>query len=110
MGKIAEEVGIGAALIGASVLLPGVGLAISASMLSSMTGILASAGAGMVLSGVGTLLSQKANGIATTSRNPIAPWQVIYGRSKVGGTVVYQEEVASNNRILLLVICFACHP
>jgi hypothetical protein len=108
--KVAAEVGIGAALIGASILLPGVGLAISASMLSTMTGILASAGAGMVLSGVGTLLSQKANGISTTSRNPIAPWQVTYGRSKVGATIVYQEDVASNNRILLLVCVVACHP
>lgn len=109
MGKVAEEVGIGAALIGASIALPGLGLAISASLASSLASTLASAGAGFVLSGVGTLLSQKQNGISTTSRNPIAPWQVVYGRKKVGATIIYQEEVADNNRILLLVCVVACH-
>lgn len=92
--------------------MPG-GFLVAGSLLSGVGGIaslLATSGAGLVLSGVGTLLSQKATGIATTSRNPISPWQVIYGERKVGGTVVYQEEVASSNRILLLVIAVACHP
>src|ERR1700761_749291 len=93
-------------MVGAAVLLPGAGLALTGPLAAA----LASAGAGMVMSGVGTLLSQKANGIATTSRNPISPWKVILGTVKTGGTIVYQEEVASDNRILLLVIAIACHP
>ena len=110
MSKVVEEVGIGAALVGASVFIPGGFLAAGSLLTGSMATILASAGAGMVLSGVGTLLSQKASGIASTSRNPIMPWQIVYGRRKVGGTIVYQEEVASNNRILLLVVAVAAHP
>jgi len=45
-----------------------------------MASLLATAGAGLVLSGIGTLLGQKASGIHTTSRNPLSPWQVTYGR------------------------------
>ena len=106
MSKVVEEVGIGAALVGANFLLPGMGIALS----GAMSSFLATTGAGFVLSGIGTLLGQKASGIHTTSRNPLQPWQIIYGRKKVGGTIVYQEEVASNNRILLLVIAVAAHP
>lgn len=112
MSKVAEQVGIGAGLIGLSLFVPG-GFLVATSLLTGVSGLastLAVAGAGFVLSGAGTLLSQKATGIATTSRNPIAPWQVVYGRTKVGGTVVYQEEVANNNRILLMVVAVACHP
>jgi hypothetical protein len=112
MPKVATEVGIGAALIGLSLLVPGGFLAATALLTgpSALASVLAAAGAGLVLSGVGTLLNQKATGIATTSRNAISPWQVIYGRKKVGGTIVYQEEVANDNRILLLVVVVACHP
>lgn len=104
--SVVEEVAIGAALVGAAFVTGG-GSLLGA---SALTSALASSGAGFVLSGVGTLLNQKATGIATTSRNAISPWQVIYGRTKVGGTIVYQEEVADNNRILLLVVAVAAHP
>lgn len=77
---------------------------------TAITSFLATTGAGFVMSGVGTLLGQRATGVQTTSRNPLHPWQVIYGRTKVGGNIVYLEEVGSNNRILLLVIALACHP
>jgi hypothetical protein len=105
MSKVVEQVGIGAALIGASVLVPG-GFLIAGTALSS---ILATAGAGMVLSGLGTLLGQKASGVATVNRNPISPWQISYGTTKVGGVVLYQEDVASNNRIQLFIIVLAAH-
>lgn len=111
MPPIAEKIAIGAALVTASLVIPGGFLAAGALLhgASALASLLATAGSGLVLSGVGTLLSQKANGIATTSRNPISPWQVAYGRVKVGATIIYQEEVASNNRILLLVCVVACH-
>ena len=105
MSKIVEQVGIGAALIGASVLVPG-GFLIAGTALSS---ILATAGAGMVLSGLGTLLGQKATGVASVNRNPIQPWMIAYGNTKVGGTIIYQEDVASGNRIQLFVIVIAAH-
>jgi hypothetical protein len=105
MSKTVTEIGIGAALVGGSFLTGGITLA-GAGALSSL---LASSGAGFVLSGVGTLLAQRATGIATTSRNPIQPWQVVYGRCKVPGTIVYQEEVGSSNRTLLLIVAIAAH-
>jgi hypothetical protein len=108
---VVEEVGIGAALVGLSLFVPG-GFLAAGSLLSGVGGlasILASAGAGMVLSGVGTLLGQKASGISTTSRNPLAPWQCCYGRKKVGGTIVYLEETADSNRIMTFVVVVACH-
>lgn len=106
MGKVVEEIGIGAALVGTAVAAEVFSLGLATPLVAA----LASTGVGMVISGVGTLLSQKATGISTTSRNPIMPWQIVYGRKKVGGTIVYQEEVADNNRILLLVIAVAAHP
>lgn len=51
---------------------------------------LITAGAGLLLSGVGTLLSKgPQKGFATTERNPTAPWNVIYGRSRVVPSMVY---------------------
>jgi len=112
MSKVIEQVGIGAGLIALSVFVPGGFLAAGGllSAVGGMASILASAGAGMVLSGVGTLLGQRASGISTTSRNPIMPWQCCYGRKKVGGTIVYLEETATHNRIITFVIVVACHP
>jgi hypothetical protein len=50
--------------------------------------MLIASGAGMVFSGVGTLLAgNQQAGFFTTERNPIAPWRIIYGRSRVGGTL-----------------------
>jgi hypothetical protein len=59
---------------------------------------LITAGAGMFLSGLGTLISGSGgsggrsgsgqqSGFVSASRNPIANWNVIYGRSVAGGTV-----------------------
>jgi hypothetical protein len=49
-------------------------------------GYLIAAGAGTVISGLGTLLSKgPVQGFATTIRNPTAPWDVIYGRTRTGG-------------------------
>jgi hypothetical protein len=55
-------------------------------------------GAGLLISGAGTLISSAAGGSAATgttgggitvaSRNPIAPWQVVYGACAVSGRAV----------------------
>ena len=74
-------------------------------------GFLIQAGASLLISGIGTLLSK---GPATTpnasQRNPIAPWNVVYGRARVGGTIVYIEENGDTNKYLHQVIVLACHP
>ena len=50
---------------------------------------LITAGAGLVLTGIGTMLKGNVQGFATTTRNPIAPWEIPYGRTRIGGTIVY---------------------
>jgi hypothetical protein len=63
-----------------------------------------------VLSGIGSLLSKgPLQGISTATRNPIAPWNVLYGRGKLGGTIVYINQWGSNNAWIDLVIVLNCH-
>lgn len=47
-------------------------------------------------------------GTRVTSRQPIAPRRVIYGQSRVGGTVVYMHS-SENNAVLSQVIVFTGH-
>jgi hypothetical protein len=96
---------------GAAILAAGIALdAVTAGAATPFEIALMTSGAGMLLSGLGTLIGQQSRGVAEMSRNPIQPWNVIYGRTKVGGTTIYQEEVADNNRILLMADVLACHP
>jgi hypothetical protein len=53
---------------------------------------LIAAGAGMVFTGVGTLLAGNNLGVVSASRNPISPWVIVYGRARVGGTVTVLKE------------------
>jgi hypothetical protein len=66
------------------------------------------AGIGSVLSGIGTLLHGR-HGHGTASRHPIAPWNIVYGRAKVGGTVVYLAEFDNNDKYLDMVFVLAAH-
>jgi hypothetical protein len=51
------------------------------------------AGAGMVLSGIGTMVNGGMQpGLTTSVRNPVKPWDIIYGRSSEGGTLTYIED------------------
>lgn len=72
--------------------------------------MLIAAGVGSVVGNVGTLLTAPGGGLSTASRNPIQPWNVIYGRSKVGGTIVYINEHGDSDKYLDLVFVLACHP
>jgi hypothetical protein len=94
---------IGALEIVAGVLLLPVSAGLSSFLIAS--------GVGMVLTGIGTLLQAgPLSGTSTLSRNPIAPWNVVYGRQKVGGTLVHISEFDEDNKYLDLVIVLACHP
>ena len=54
------------------------------------------AGVGLVLSGIGTMLPKRGAqpGFATTTRNPTQEWEIVYGRTRRGGTLVCLSEVA----------------
>lgn len=67
-------------------------------------------GAGMVLSGVGTMLSKgPLTGTGSATRNPVGPWNILYGRGKVGGTIVYLSEFDDDNKYLDMVCVLASH-
>jgi len=96
-------------------LIIGVGLIIAGILLAPFTGglslFLVKIGIGMVITGIGTLLSKgPVTGIGTAARNPIAPWNVIYGRARVGGTIVHISQFDDQNKYLDMVLVLACHP
>ena len=94
---------VGAVLIVGTILTGG-------ALAPALAGFLISAGTGLVLSGIGTLLSKgPMQGISTATRNPIAPWNVLYGRGKLGGTIVYINQWGNNNAWIDLVIVLNCH-
>ena len=84
---------------------------------AALSAFLISAGVGTLLKGIGTLLAGTSGaaggtlsqGIAIATRNPIAPWNVIYGRAKLGGTIIYIHEFGDSNKYLDLVMILACH-
>lgn len=104
-------------IVGAVELIGGI-ILVATGVGAALGALLITAGIGTLFSGVGTLLSgvsadsgggQQIHGFATASRNPIAPWLVIYGRTAVGGTVVHLHEFGESNKYLDMVIVLACH-
>lgn len=84
-------------------------------VLAPVAQLLQSAGAGLLLSGIGTMLAGHHDpGFSTAQRNPIAPWQVVCGTAEVGGTVVYISSFGTNsvgtpNAWLDIVVVVAAH-
>ena len=74
---------------------------------SIAVGVAATA-AGLVIGGIAEMLHHTP-GSAIASRNPLAPWQVIYGQQMVGGTIVDIGETGSHDKYLHLVIVTAAH-
>lgn len=106
MSKGIIETVAGAALIATGIVLEVVTFGAS----TPLTAMLITAGAGLVLSGIGTMLAKgPVQGFATTTRNPIAPWDVCYGRTRIGGTIVYLAEFGDSNKWLDMVIVLAAH-
>src|ERR1700730_9032589 len=59
---------------------------------AALGALLIAAGAGSVIAGIGTLLSKgPIQGFATTVRNPVHPWEVIYGLIRTGGAEVFSN-------------------
>jgi len=114
-------IGAGEIAAGAVLIATGVGAPIG--------GLLIAAGAGQLISALGTILFKgPAIGFSTTQRNPTAPWKYVYGQTRVGGTVVFintwPKEPSSglfwlpapiptssggNNQMLDMVIVLAAH-
>ena len=83
----------GAALIGTGLFLEFVTLGAS----TPLTAFLISAGIGMAISGIGTLLTKGALATGSTAtRSSVAPWNVVYGRARVGGVLIYFGEFVYN--------------
>ena len=49
------------------------------------------------------------SGITVTSKAPTQPYRVIYGSSRVGGTIVYAETTSSTNEYLHMIVVLAGH-
>ena len=67
-------------------------------------------GAAMMATGIYTQLQPNSPGISSSTRNPIAPWEVCYGQTAVGGTLIFCNEWGDNNKYLDMVFCIADHP
>ena len=107
----------GLALIGgAAVAAGGVAAAFAATgviAVAAQTGVaLVLSGAAQALAGTPQIPDQPVQDMVrstnVTVRQTVAPWRVIYGRRRVGGTIVYAS-VTGGQQILNLVVVFAAH-
>lgn len=91
---------------------------ISGGALAPIGGLLISAGVGTLIGGAGSLISDAISGsgsspnggYTTTVRNPIQPWNIIYGQAVVGGVYVFFNEWGQNDKYWDMVIVVASHP
>lgn len=85
---------------GAALLATGVGAPFGAMLIA--------AGSGTLIAGLGTLLQKgPLAGTILALKNPIANWEICYGRCCVGGTTVDQDAWGDSNKYLDLVIVLA---
>lgn len=108
-----------------SVVLAAVGGVVAGSTFSVAAGLtlgfsMSSFVGSLVLSGLSSALAPDApdqqqdqssitnSGRTVTTRQPITPWRVIYGRTRVGGAVTYKK-VTGNHAYYHLVLTFAGH-
>lgn len=61
------------------------------------------------LSPKSTAAAQELQDNKVTNRNPIASRRIVYGETRVGGTVVFMESTGNKNEYLHLVIALATH-
>jgi len=113
MAKAVAEIGIGAVAIAAPLVLPGLGVAVTA----SLTTTLISMGASMAMAGAMTglaALTANHGGVRTAAKNPIGSWGYCYGYQLVAPTEIFQEsnnsQGTSNNKQLHRVFALASHP
>lgn len=98
MSKVFGEIAAGIGLIALDVVTGGA------------TSFLLPTAVSLIAGGVGTLLKKQQTGIASNTINPIQPWNVVYGRTRVGGTTIWQETNGESDKYWHRVIVLACHP
>jgi hypothetical protein len=106
-------------IIGIALLATSGGLLFGTTLLSlTELGAMALFGATMVLNGVTQLLQKPASAPSVVTdlgssqvsiRQPLAPWQVVYGRDRRGGVFTYLVATGFNNQHLNMVITMAGH-
>jgi len=119
--KVIKAVVVIAAVYAVAVVLgPAVGSVFKgANMSSLLTRALISVGTSIIGGIIGQKLAPKIDppnfgtslesGITVTSKAPTAPYRVIYGETRVGGTIVYAATTSSTNEFLHLVIVMSAH-
>jgi len=106
------QVAAGALILGgASVAAGGVGLALGA---AGLLGSVAQFGFGLILSGASQALMPRPKGPelrdrTVSIRQPVAPREMVYGRVRKGGTIVFVHVTGSRKDFLHLVIPLASH-
>ena len=81
--------------------------------------IIVGVGSSMVMGAIGKSIAPKVDppsfgtgiepGITVTTKSPTAPHRVIYGETRVGGTIVYAETTSDTNEFLHMVVVVAGH-
>jgi hypothetical protein len=83
-----------------------------------LTGIILSVGVSLVLGAVSKLFAKKSGSSAlahqmssrtVTSRQAVAPWQIMYGKNRAGGIITFLHTTGANNEFLHIVITLAGH-
>lgn len=89
----------------------GIGYSLSATAFAAVSLAATAAlsiGASLIFSGIAQTL-QHGVGADIAVRQPAAPWQIVYGRSRIGGVFVYMA-VTDNKSLLHMIIVHAAHP
>ena len=102
-------------IVGAALMVAGIALMIyagpmGAAAMMALYGAMASTGFSMVLGGIAQKLAGQhspATGIAV--KQAASPWNVVYGRSRLGGVIAYLNTYANQNVALDLIVAHVGH-
>ena len=96
MSKGMVETIIGGYLLAASIVFDIITAGAATPLTVAIMGFLISAGAGLMMSGIGTMIGGTGagggGGVTAASRNPVKSWDGIYGRARGGGQIVFVED------------------
>lgn len=86
-----------------------VGIAISTTMAMTIATVIVSTGTAMLINGAMSLLRgalglNKSQGLTISSRNPNAPWRIVYGHTRIAGVVTFLSTTGSNNEYIHMVL------
>ena len=94
-------------------------LANATGMKLGMARAIVAIGSSFVMGAVGKALAPKIDtpkigtnlqtGITTSTKAPTDPWRIVYGSTRVGGTIVYAETTSSSNQYLHMIVVLAGH-